>query len=133
MKRAGILGLAVVLLLGLAAVTEARKAKKVTTEAEVEGFRSFPSEIEFFGDVHSRKSKCEKNREVTLVYRGPIKLTDPVIGTDTTDETGDWEYRTNQVLPEGDYAVEVDRKKTGKPGKKVVCKAATSPDKLLTD
>jgi hypothetical protein len=135
MKRAGILGLAVALMLGMAiTASHAANTKKIATEAEVEGIR-FPTdtEIEFFGDVHSLKSKCEKGRDVTLVYNGPNKA-DHFVGTDTTDETGDWEVRHGESgLAAGNYAVEVAKKTFKKHGRKFVCKATTSPNKEIGD
>jgi hypothetical protein len=134
MKRAGILGLAIVLTLGLAvSASQAAKPKKIKTEAEVEGIRNVDvgGMITFFGDVHSLRSKCEKRRDVTVVYNGPEP--DPhFVGTATTDETGDWELtRDISGLSEGNYAVEVARKKFKKGDKKLVCKATTSPDKFI--
>jgi hypothetical protein len=133
MKRAGILGLAIVLTLGLAATaSQAAKVKKAKTEAELEGVRPVTSpSITFFGDVHSKKSKCEKKRDVTVVYNGPEK--DPrFVGSTKTDATGDWELTRDVTgLSEGDYAVEVKRKKLQKGGKDLICKAATSPDKSI--
>jgi hypothetical protein len=65
---------------------------------------------------------------VTLVYHGPNVIQDPLIGTDKTDATGDWEVRFDDSLPEGDYAVEVQRKKIKKGDRKLICKGTTSPD-----
>jgi hypothetical protein len=138
MKRAGILGLAIVLTLGLMAGTtqaSSKKAKKVATEAEVEGIRDagVGGQITFYGDVHSRRSKCEKGRDVTVVYNGPFPGPH-FVGTAKTDQTGDWELtRSISGLSEGDYAVEVDRKTIKKGDKKLVCKATTSPDKEIGD
>lgn len=121
-----------VLLLGLAVgPSQAAKPKKAKTEAEIEGQRFFVGNIsEIFGDVHSKKSKCEKGRTVTLTYVGPNPPSDPVIGTDTTDATGDWAVDTSgPVLPGvGPYVVEVGRKKFGGGQKKLICKRATSPE-----
>jgi hypothetical protein len=109
MKRAGILGLAIVLTLGLGvSASQAAKTKKIATEAEVEGIRDADGGmITFVGDVHSLRSKCEKRRDVTVVYNGPEP--DPhFVGTATTDKTGDWELtRAVSGLSEGNYAVEV--------------------------
>jgi hypothetical protein len=129
MKRAGILGLAIVLTLGLAvSASHAAKAKKVKTEAEIEGLRTFPgNQSEIFGDVHSKKSKCEKGRRVTL--RGPV---DSFGGTVTTDSTGDWVYDIGPSAPPvGNYFVEVARKRVGSGDNKLVCKATTSPETFI--
>jgi hypothetical protein len=132
--RAAALGLAIVLTLGVVVTaSQAAKTKKVATEGEVEGFRYPGGELEFYGDVHSRKSKCEKGREVTLLYHGPQPVDDPVVGTDVTDGTGDWEVRSPEFALEGNYAVEVARKKVGRGDKKLVCKATVSPDTLIED
>jgi hypothetical protein len=136
MKRAGILGLAIVLTLGLAvSASQAAKAKKVKTEAELEGVRSTgPGESEFFGDVHSRKTRCEKRREVKLVYTGTEPIDDPVMGADSTDATGDWEVDTGgMAVYSGPYVVEVERKRFGRGDRRLKCKATLSPEQSLED
>jgi hypothetical protein len=128
-KRGGMLGLAVALTLGLAvSASQAAKPKKAKTEAEVEGFRELPGDqSEIFGDVHSRKSKCEKRRAVRLVYVGDQG--DPMLEPTTTDATGDWEIDLGMVaIPAGPYVLKVERKKVGRDDRKLVCKAATSPE-----
>jgi len=131
MKQAGVLGLAIVLALGVAAgVSQAAKAKKAKTEIEIEEIRFVSGAYEFFGDVHSKKPKCEKGRDVTLVHLGPPPAPEPVLGTDTTDATGDWEIPPSTVHA-GKYVVEVARKRTGKGDKKLICKPATSPEFLV--
>jgi hypothetical protein len=129
MKRAVILGLAIALSLGLAVgASQAAKPKKVKTQAEIEGFRVFPGPRgELFGDVHSKKSKCEKGRRVTL--RAPIESFG---GTVTTDATGDWVYDTGpSAPPAGNYFIEVARKRVGSGDKKLICKAAMSPEEFI--
>jgi hypothetical protein len=131
MKQAGGLGLALVLALGFwMAASHAAKPKKAKTEVEIEEIRIVSGEVEFFGDVHSKKPKCEKGRDVALVHRGPPPAPEPVLGTDTTDGTGDWEIRPSTVHA-GNYVVDVDRKRTGKGDKKLICKPATSPEFLV--
>jgi hypothetical protein len=131
LKRAGILGIALVLTLGLAvAPSQAAKPKKAKTEAEIEGFRdlSGPS-AEFFGDVHSKKSKCEKGREATLYAPNGS-----VMGTETTDATGDWALDVGPVaVLQGNYVLEVLRKRVGSGNRKLVCKAATSPPVFIDE
>ena len=125
MKAAGLVVSMAVLITGLAIAGPAMgKAKKVESEVEIDGFGPPTTYDSFVGDVHSRKPKCERNRTVTLYYEEGG--TPDNIGTDTTDETGDWEM---QVLVPGDdpYYVTVDRKKVGKGDKKIVCKGDTSP------
>jgi hypothetical protein len=131
MKRAGVLGLAIVLTLGLAVSgSQAAKPKKVKTQAEIEGLRFFPGGgLEFFGDVHSKKSKCEKGRRVTLYAPPPNS---PVVGTDTTDATGDWVYDPGPAaIDSGNYVLEVARKRVGRGEKQLICKAATSPEMFI--
>jgi hypothetical protein len=131
MKRAGTLGLALVLTLGVGvSASHAAKAKKVKTEAEIEEIRFVSGALEFFGDVHSKKPKCEKGRDVTLVHLGPPPAPEPVLGTDTTDATGDWEIPPSTVYG-GNYVVEVERKRIGKGDRKLICKPATSPEFLV--
>jgi hypothetical protein len=131
MKRAGVLSLAIVLAIGLGlSASYAAKTKKAKTEAEIEETRFVLGQLEFFGDVHSKKPKCEKRRDVTLVHLGPPPAPEPEVGTDTTDATGDWEITPSTVYA-GNYLVEVDRKKTGKDDKRLICKPTTSPEFFL--
>jgi hypothetical protein len=136
MTRAGAVGVAVVLTLGLAVgPTQAAKPKKVKTEAEVEGVRFFPGGLsEVFGDVHSKRSKCEKGRKVRLVFVGPKPVGDQLIGTATTDGTGDWAVDTSgSAIPQGPYVAEVERRRVGSGGKKLTCKGTTSPEKTIDE
>jgi hypothetical protein len=123
-KRTALLGLAVALAFGIDVAPAAAKAKKVESVVEIDGWGPPNTYDGFVGDVHSRKPKCERNRLVTLYYEGTEA------GTDTTDETGDWEI---EVVFIGDdpYFVTVDRKVIKKGGKKLVCKADTSPSAQL--
>jgi hypothetical protein len=126
MRRAILIGLAAALTLSLGVGTaQAAKAKKLSTQIEIEGLAP-NAEFTFIGDVHSRKNKCERNRTVTLFYSaGGGKFED--VGTDITDHTGDWEISPNLVGENRFYAT-VDKKKIGQGDKKVVCKAAQSPE-----
>jgi hypothetical protein len=136
MKRAAVVGLAIALTLGLAvSASQAAKPKKAKTEAEVEGLRFFPGGLsEAFGDVHSKKSKCEKGREVRLVFVGPKPIGDPLIGTAKSDRTGDWVVDTTGLtLQPGPYVAEVERKRVGSGGKKLTCKGTTSPEKTIDE
>ena len=122
MKRAGLLGLAIVLTLGLAVpASQAAKAKKVATEVDIDGFR--PTPFTFVGNAYAKKPKCVRNRSVT-VFRTEGGTHD-LAGTATTDETGDWQL-TPDVVGSGDYEVEVAKKKIKKHGKRLVCKADVS-------
>jgi hypothetical protein len=134
MRRGGIICLVTVLAFGVGVgAAPGAKSKKAKTEAEVEGFRTFPgNQSEFFGDVHSKKSKCEKRREVTLVYTGPGPDTGPVFDVAETDGTGDWVVDVDSfAIDSGDYVVEIARKRVGAGKKKLTCKATTSPPKFI--
>jgi hypothetical protein len=134
-SRRALILLATTLVLGLAVgTTQAAKTKKVVTDAEIElGRHTGMGTVLFLGDVHSPKPKCEKSREVTLVYQGPV----PGFGaieTTTTDRTGDWELTPSTLdAPDGSYAAEVSRKRIKKGEKRLVCKAATSNEVVLAD
>jgi hypothetical protein len=136
MRRVALIGLATALIFGLGiGVTQAAKAKKLATKIEIEGFE-FPGGpvLRFFGDVHSPKNKCERNREVTLRNTGPPKGSSEEVGTVTTDHTGDWEVDVGfEDLTAGPYIANVARKKIKKGDKKIVCKAATSEPFELED
>jgi hypothetical protein len=127
MKRLGILCLAVALSVGLAAGTaHAAKAKKVVSEVDIDGIDQPPPEflVTFVGNVYAKKAKCVRNRTVTVYYTeaGVHEL----LGTATTDATGDWQFEPD-TSPVGTYEAEVSRKKVKKRGKKIVCKPAASP------
>jgi hypothetical protein len=127
MKRAGILGLAIVLTLGLAvSASQAAKAKKVASEVEVDGYYPPPDyEFAFVGDVFARQNKCERNRTVTLYYDESGKAEN--VGVDVTDRTGDWTIAPNLIGSDDPFYAVVDRKVVRKGDKKIVCKADTSP------
>ena len=127
--RAGILGLAAVLIAGLALpATSMAKAKKVRSEVDFNGLDfpppSFP--FTFVGNVYAKKPKCVPDRTVN-VYRA---ADDALAGTAVTDRTGDWRLVPNPLTP-GDYYAEVVKERVGKAGKKLVCKADVSPDFVL--
>jgi hypothetical protein len=124
MRRAGILGVAIVLVLGLAVgSSQAAKAKKVASSVDIDGFANEP-EFSFVGNVYAKKAKCVRNREVTVFFTDE-GAHDPV-GTTTTDQTGDWVFPA-ETLEIGDYEAEVAKKRVGKGEKKLVCKAGVSP------
>jgi hypothetical protein len=126
MKRAGALGLAIVLTLALGATaSQAAKAKKIASEVEISGLYIPPaSSLYMVGDVHSRKPKCERKRDVTVFFDdGSGRET---LASATTDRTGDWEIVPGP-LSDGDYIAEVASKKITKGNKKIVCKADSSP------
>jgi hypothetical protein len=129
MRRAPTLGLAIVLTLGLAvSASQAAKPKKVATEAEIEFVDAEPSGTTFKGDISSRKPKCEKGRDVTVIYTGSFPGVDDPVGTATTDRTGDWILsRPNTGLAVGTYVIDVDRRKIKMGDKQIICKATTSP------
>jgi len=74
----------------------------------------------FFGKVKSKKAKCVKDRKVTVKRKSPSKLK---IGSDLSDDNGDWEVQTPNAPP-GEYFAKV--KRTDK------CKAATSKTITVT-
>jgi hypothetical protein len=117
MRKATLILLATALVLGLA-IGSAQAAKKISTKVEVEWY-DFDDGYFFFGDVHSKKNKCERNRHVTLEVGGDT------LGTDKTDGTGDW------VIPadldtNAPFVATVKKRAIGNGEKKVVCKAAES-------
>jgi hypothetical protein len=133
MKRAGILGLAIVLTLGLGvAVTQAKPKKvKIKSEIEIDGFDSSsdPPNVTFFGDVDAKKAKCERKRKVNLE-----QVSEGIdAGSDKTDSEGDWEvtFDGNDVPP-GDFQATVKKrrikqKQDGEVKKIFICKKAVSP------
>jgi hypothetical protein len=130
-KRAGILSLAIVLVLGLTVgASHAAKPKKVASEVDIDGYDFQPPSFEFtfIGNVYSKKPKCVRNRVVT-VFDTDGGQAEPV-GTTTTDHTGDWRLDPDPLTP-GNYQAQVARKRVGKPGKRLVCKVDTSPTFFL--
>lgn len=128
MKRAGILVLALVLVLGLTVgASHAAKPKKVASEVDIDGRDNQPPtfDAELVGNVYSKQPKCVRNREVTVFREGDSEP----IGTATTDRTGDW-----RVTPDPDFGTfeaRVAKKQVRKRGKKIVCKKDTSPTFVL--
>jgi hypothetical protein len=123
MKRAGILGVVMVLALGLAAgTTHAAKAKKVASEVDFYGVDMPPGhQVQFVGNVYAKKPKCVRNRSVTIFFTAKAETIRKSIGTVTTDKTGDWRIEP-ETSPVGTYEAEVAKKKVKKHGKKLVCK-----------
>ena len=132
MKRAGILGLAIVSTLGLSvAATQATPNKvKVKSEVEIDDFGT-PKEpdVTFFGDVTADKRKCVKGRKVKL-----RQLTDGIdAGADKTNRSGQWEVTFNgNEIPPGDFQATVKKRKVkqrkdGEVKKVYTCKKAVSP------
>jgi hypothetical protein len=135
MSKAAVMGLATVLICGLGAGAAEAKAKKLPTKLEVEGteFQEMSDALTFLGDVHAKKNKCERNREVTLRNTDPDPGADALHGPVTTDHTGDWEIDVDfEDLNLGPYIAEVSRKKVGQGDKRIVCKAAESEPFELT-
>jgi hypothetical protein len=135
--------LAIVLALGLVVTASyAAKSKKVASEVEVDAwYWNDDEDMVTAGDVHSKKPKCEKGREVTVIRNdGPFEPVpdegdgDPV-GTVKTDRTGDWEFviQTNGGDTPNFVTATVARKSvTTKSGKKLTCKADKAPP-LVSD
>jgi hypothetical protein len=127
-QRKSVMALVMALTLGLAVGTsQAAKTKKLVSNIEIEGLAPNTA-FTFIGDVHSRKNKCERNRTVTLYYNVGGEFED--VGTTTTDRTGDWEISPNLVGDTAFYAA-VEKRKIGAGDRKLVCKAADSPQFFL--
>jgi hypothetical protein len=128
MRKAVVIALAVTLTLGLGVGTaDAAKAKRVSSEVDIDGYNSPPPtyEFRFVGNVYSKKAKCVPNRSVSLflVNGGAHEL----VGSGTTDETGDWAIKPENLLAGGEYRAEVEKRKRKKGDKKLICKADVSP------
>jgi hypothetical protein len=118
---------AIALVLGIALGTaHAAKPKKVKSQVEIEWYEG---SLDFFGDVHSKKNKCEKNRTVILYYQVGGEFEN--VGTDTTDHTGDWSISPNLIGDGDPFYASVEKMKRGKGDKKIVCKADDSPEFVL--
>jgi hypothetical protein len=133
MKRAGILGLAIVLMLGLAVTASQAsktKTKKVNSEVDIDAWYFPPPDYDFsfIGNVYSKKAKCVPNRTVTVFFTGGGGH--ELVGTTTTDSTGDWQLFEDSPSI-GDHEAEVEKKKINRRGKKLVCKADVSPTFFL--
>jgi hypothetical protein len=142
-KGTGIFVLAIVLSLGLSvSAGYAAKAKKVASQVEVDAwYWNDDEDMVAVGDVHAKKPKCEKGREVTVIrFDGPFEPEpdegegDPM-GTAKTDKTGDWDFviQTNGGdTPEYVTATVARKSVTTKGGKKLTCKGDKAPP-LLSD
>lgn len=126
MKRAGILGLAVVLTLGLVAgPAQAKKRVKVTTQISITDLQESPEGFVFSGEVTAAKPRCERSRAVELLYVGG---SEPFSITRTSSEPGGhWEANAGNVIALGDYQATVDRKRIKKKRKILICRASVSP------
>jgi hypothetical protein len=124
MKRAGILGLALVIALSLAGAPAHAKKKKVRVASEVTlEFVAF-NDYAFLGEVISAKPRCERKRTVTVSYVGPG---DPfTFGTTTTADDGSWRIPADGKILIGDYQATVSKRKIRKKHKIIVCKPAES-------
>jgi hypothetical protein len=121
MRRTLIPILVAVIAFGLGAGTaQAAKAKKVSSQIEIEWYGGSSEGPSLFGDVHSKKNKCERNRKVTLEAGGNL------VGTGSTDRTGDWSIRADLDFDEP-FVASVEKRKIGSGDRKLVCKAAESP------
>jgi hypothetical protein len=130
MKRLGMAGLALVLLLGLAIGTaEAKKKVKVKTSPTLEEVTYAPVNVfTFSGDVDSLKKGCQRKREVEVRFLGSDDFPPNSYGTTESDGSGHWELTTTEPLPiEGDYQVTAERRTLNKKRKKIVCKVGKSP------
>ena len=128
MRRIAVTLLSAVLLTGLpVGLAHGAKAKKVGTQVEIEWYEG-GGPITLFGDVHSKKNKCERKREVTL-YRevgGNLEK----VATDTTDRTGDWAIPAEFAF-DMPFVASVEKRKLGSGDKKLVCKPADSAEFVI--
>jgi hypothetical protein len=132
MRRAWMLGLAIVLTLALGVATTQAKPKKVKVDSEVsiEGYETKgPPDVTFFGEVGAEKRKCVRNRTVNLE-----QITDELdAGSDKSDHDGDWNVTFNGFeIDPGDFQATVEKrkikkKKNGEVKKVFICKKAVSP------
>jgi hypothetical protein len=105
----------------------AAAAKKLTTQSEIEGIEFLGmTGFKFIGDVHSKKNKCERGREVTIRNADPPPGEDETVGTVRTDGTGDFELIVTSGLSPGPFFADVARKRITKGAGKIVCKKTTS-------
>jgi hypothetical protein len=128
-KRLAILALMVLLASGVAGGSaHAAKAKKVSSEVDIDGYYFPPPNFDFafLGNVYSKKPKCVRNRTVTISFTQKGETSPELLGTTTTDKTGDWTFDVASS-PTGDYVAEVAKRRVGKKGKRFVCKADVSP------
>jgi hypothetical protein len=102
MKRAGALGAAILLTLGLALTAGADvKYKRIKTEVQFLEIEVNGDETTFSGKLESRKHKCVKKRRGLYVKEvGDVG----VVGNDRTDRKGNWEFtRPTAGLDDAEY------------------------------
>ena len=99
MKRLFIALVVAVACIGL--VASGAFAAKAKTKVTINFTNGSPPTTQdtFFGQVKSKKNKCKKNRKVTVKRKNPSKLK---IGSDQSDDNGNWEVQTPNA-PSGDY------------------------------
>jgi hypothetical protein len=132
MKRAGILGLVMVLTLALGTAPTQAKPKRIKVDSAVtiEGYDDDVfSAVTFFGKVSAEKPKCARKRRVDLE-----QITDDLhAGSDKSDAGGDWEITFDgNDIPAGDFQAtvvkrKIKRKRNGRVKKVFICKQAVSP------
>jgi hypothetical protein len=132
MKRAGILGLALLLTIALGtAATQAKKKKKVRVAAQVSLTIQYPPppEPEMSGEVTSAKPKCERNRTIKVTFVPQAGGPETAFGTATSDGDGSWRLPHDVLTPGkwGDYRATATKRKIRKKRKVIVCKSAVSP------
>jgi hypothetical protein len=132
MRRAGILGLAIIATLGLAvAGTQAAKPKKVKvrTDATVDPkpTNSPTTGFVIHGEISSGKGRCVRGRTVEL--HRILFDKDEVVGTDEAAADGSWEVDVGGLLWQTDYYALAERTKHRKKHKrKLICKTGRSPN-----
>jgi hypothetical protein len=123
-RRAGIVGLAIALVVALATIAVPAvgdvnypriKTKVVFGGIEVDG-----DQATFFGKLKSRKHACEKRRRGLYVH---FVGDTGVVGNDRTDRKGRWEF-TREVagLEDGEYDATIPRAEIRKGDRKFVCR-----------
>jgi hypothetical protein len=130
MRRVGMLGLAIVLALSLAAVgTAGDKRTKSKTSATIDGYTLLPMGSSWSGEVASRKDRCERRRDVTVYSIS--EFGENLVGSGTSDRQGRWEFTNSQFVAVTEHRADVERRVIKKKsGKRLICKAGSSPEEI---
>ena len=125
MKRLSIILVALAAFMALSAgVASAHKVRHSSTVTI--NFDDDPYGDTFFGTVNSPKPACERNRTVRV--KREAGATDPVFGSDITDEDGDYSVSTGAQAAPGDYYAKAKRRVLKRNNNhKHICRAAKSP------
>jgi hypothetical protein len=130
MRKPSVLVLALVTCLAVSAVPAHAAKTKVNTKVSIDFGGEFSgggatgdpyspyNPVTFNGDFSGKvkgKKGCKKNRKVTI-SRG--------IGSDRSDDSGNYSVDIHAVPAAGDYTATVKKKKLRKGGKTIICKRA---------